>query len=301
MKTSTAGIAALVADEGEVLKAYRDVVGVWTIGVGLTAASGLITPKAGMTITRAESRRLLALALEKKYEPSVRAMLPKATQAEFDGALSFHYNTGAIRKASWVPAFIARQLASAGSRFKSWNKAGGKVIRGLTLRREREWKLISLGIYPHGIKPDVVPPAEPAPTVVEEPIKVLRPGATGEKVVELQRRLQAIKLYDGSLDGKYGDKTKAAVEAFQKLHPVLTVDGIAGPATNDTLQRVADATRKSVVATVASAGSTSVGLGTLPDVGAAAVAITAVAAVGFTAWRYRDELKALVKLKLGRT
>ena len=32
-----AGLEQLVAEEGEVLHAYRDVAGVWTIGVGLTA------------------------------------------------------------------------------------------------------------------------------------------------------------------------------------------------------------------------------------------------------------------------
>lgn len=297
MKTSTAGLAALVADEGEVLTAYRDVVGVWTIGVGLTAASGLITPKEGMTITRAESRRLLALALDQKYEPSVRAMLPDAFQHEFDGAVSFHYNTGAIKSASWVSAFKSGARELARSKLLLWNKAGGKVIRGLTLRREREANLIFNGVYPHGIQPEVALPNVPAPVVVEEPVKVLKSGSTGEQVVFLQQRLQALGLYKGSTDGKFGPKTDLAVRAFQRLHKVLTVDGVAGPATLATLQRVSDATSKTVRYAAISGGTSAIGIGTMPAWGSALVVAAGIAAVGFIVWRYRDEFRALMKMK----
>jgi len=101
---SPAGLEQLVAEEGEVLRAYRDVAGVWTIGVGLTAASGVVTPKAGMVITKAESRRLLAAALKRRYEPAVAAAMLGAPAHAFDGAVSFHFNTGAIARASWVKA-----------------------------------------------------------------------------------------------------------------------------------------------------------------------------------------------------
>ena len=51
MQLSDKGLAFLETHEGVVLKAYRDPVGVWTIGAGLTAASGVVKPKAGMVIT----------------------------------------------------------------------------------------------------------------------------------------------------------------------------------------------------------------------------------------------------------
>ena len=44
MQTSAQGIVALELEEGVVLKAYRDAVGVWTIGAGLTASSGVVRP-----------------------------------------------------------------------------------------------------------------------------------------------------------------------------------------------------------------------------------------------------------------
>jgi lysozyme len=294
MRTSEAGKAALIADEGEVLNAYPDVKGVWTIGVGLTAASGLITPKRGMTITREESRRLFAIALEKKYEPSVNAMFANVAQHVFDGSVSFHYNTGAIRTATWVSKFKAGLISAAKTSFLSWNKSGGTVVRGLTLRRGREWKLISEGVYPHGIKPDVAP-VEPAPVVVEEPIKVLREGSKGEAVVELQRKLAALNLYKGSLDGDFGPKTKVAVAAFQRLHPVLIVDGIAGPATLAQLQRVADAKAKTVTYGAVSTAAIATSVGTMPLWVAAIPAAVAVGAIAWTVWRYRDEFKVLMK------
>lgn len=293
MRTSAAGIAALVADEGEVLNAYRDVVGVWTIGVGLTAASGLIKPTAGMKITREESRRLLALALEKRYEPAVARVLPKAKQHEFDGAVSFHYNTGAIATASWPDKFKAGAISAAKSAFLSWNKGGKppRPIKGLTLRRQREWDLIEKGVYPHGIKPTVTP-ATPAPAVAEEPTKVLTLGSNGEAVVDLQRRLQALKLYVGSLDGKFGPKTEAAVKAFQRSHPVLIVDGKAGPATLATLKRMEAAPKSAVVYGAVGAGAAATGLGVAPLWIGVGVAVIAACALGWVAWRYRDEWRA---------
>ena len=59
---------------------------------------------------------------------------------------------------------------------------------------------------------------------------LLRQGATGQVVVELQQKLQASGFDIGSLDGDFGTKTKAAVMAFQKARG-LVVDGIVGPAT----------------------------------------------------------------------
>jgi hypothetical protein len=83
------GIPFLEAHEGVVLTAYRCPAGKWTIGAGLTAASGVVAPHAGMTITRAEARRLLKLALARNYEPGVRQVLGPVPQHAFDGAVSF--------------------------------------------------------------------------------------------------------------------------------------------------------------------------------------------------------------------
>lgn len=67
------------------------------------------------------------------------------------------------------------------------------------------------------------------------PAVSLRPGAKGDAVKALQRRLKTLTLYNGSIDGKYGTGTENAVRAFQRRMG-LKVDGIAGQATLQALE-----------------------------------------------------------------
>ena len=59
---------------------------------------------------------------------------------------------------------------------------------------------------------------------------VLRQGARGGEVEEVQRRLKNWGYYDGSVDGVYGPATAKAVKYFQQKNG-LTPDGICGKAT----------------------------------------------------------------------
>lgn len=61
-------------------------------------------------------------------------------------------------------------------------------------------------------------------------VAILRKGASGGEVKELQRRLKMWGYYSGSVDGIYGTKTVEAVKYFQRKNG-LTVDGVAGKAT----------------------------------------------------------------------
>lgn len=85
--------------------------------------------------------------------------------------------------------------------------------------------------------PTAAAPAPSAePTSPEQPSgpPILRLGAEGSAVSQLQQELQTLGYYDGSIDGGFGELTEAAVIAFQtKLQ--LTVDGVVGPSTWDTL------------------------------------------------------------------
>lgn len=62
------------------------------------------------------------------------------------------------------------------------------------------------------------------------PTRTLRKGSTGSDVKSVQTRLKELGYYTGSIDGKYGSGTMAAVKAFQKANG-LSVDGLAGSAT----------------------------------------------------------------------
>ena len=50
------------------------------------------------------------------------------------------------------------------------------------------------------------------------PVPVLRSGAQGEAVWQLQERLQALGYLTGSVDGQFGPATKEAVQLFQRQH-----------------------------------------------------------------------------------
>lgn len=71
-----------------------------------------------------------------------------------------------------------------------------------------------------------------APSYVQT--AVLRQGASGGEVKELQRRLKQWGYYSGSVDGIYGKQTTEAVKYFQRKNG-LVADGIAGKATYEAL------------------------------------------------------------------
>ncbi len=146
MKTSGRGRDDIAGHEGVVLKAYRDVAGILTIGVGHTANAGPPVPKAGMTITRAEALAIFARDLG-RFEMRVAAALGEVPQHVFDGAVSFDYNTGAIHRASWVRSYRRGDMAAAERQLMLWNKAGGRVVKGLARRRAAEADLIFRGRY----------------------------------------------------------------------------------------------------------------------------------------------------------
>ncbi|EDX87352.1 Putative peptidoglycan binding domain protein [Synechococcus sp. PCC 7335] len=78
---------------------------------------------------------------------------------------------------------------------------------------------------------------EQSATEADEPSPpVLRPSAEGPAVSQLQRELQTLGYYDGTIDGKYGALTEAAVRAFQ-ADQQLIVDAIVGPSTWTALTR----------------------------------------------------------------
>lgn len=65
----------------------------------------------------------------------------------------------------------------------------------------------------------------------------LQEGSKGVAVRGLQRMLVTRGFDPGEIDGRFGPKTKAAVNAFQSDHG-LDVDGIVGPKTWDSLRQV---------------------------------------------------------------
>ena len=76
----------------------------------------------------------------------------------------------------------------------------------------------------------------PTPEVTQVPVTyvTLRPGSEGQNVKKLQEKLIELGFLNSRADGQYGQKTKAAVAAFQETYG-LKVDGIAGNETQTLL------------------------------------------------------------------
>lgn len=150
MQTSMKGVAALAAHEGLVPAPYRDSVNVLTVYIGHTAAAGSPDPASMPMAMPGDLDAAIVQAFEvfradlAKYEAAVsKAITVPIEQHEFDAAVSFHYNTGAIRRASWVKSLNAGDRVAAASKIMNWTKPPE-----ITERRRAEQTLFADGIYP---------------------------------------------------------------------------------------------------------------------------------------------------------
>lgn len=113
----------------------------WTIGWGATGAG--LDPETrigpGTVWTQAECDARLEVDLERYAAEVARAIGDAATtQAQFDALVSFHYNTGAIARATLTRKHCAGDHSGAAREFARWNKAAGRVMKGLIRRRAAE-------------------------------------------------------------------------------------------------------------------------------------------------------------------
>ena len=127
------------------VKAYWDSHGaVWTIAWGLTG------PDIGRDTvwTAAEANRRFDEYLERYADDVKKALgssLAATSQAQFDALVSFHYNTGAIFRATLTRKHKAGDFAGAAREFSKWVKAGGVTLKGLVRRRAAEAELYRSG------------------------------------------------------------------------------------------------------------------------------------------------------------
>ena len=140
MRTSEAGILLIKSFEGCRTVAYQDAVGVWTIGYGHT-----IDVKEGMTITQHQCDVMLEVDIE-TYENYVnKYVIVFLTQNQFDALVSWVYNLGPtnLRNSTMLKVLNAGKYGEVPYQMKRWNRAGGKVLKGLVVRRKAEAELFN--------------------------------------------------------------------------------------------------------------------------------------------------------------
>ncbi len=148
MKTSTAGRKLIGQREAVILTAYKDIAGIWTIGVGHTSAAGAPEVTAGMKITADEASDILSrdlVVFENIVNEAVKILL---NQNEFDALVSFTFNVGtdAFLASTLLKDLNAGNRDGAADQFLVWNeitdpKTKKKVVASdLTKRRTAERK-----------------------------------------------------------------------------------------------------------------------------------------------------------------
>ena len=144
MKAGERGLALMKEFEGCKLAACQCPAGIWTIGIGSTHyGDGTPVTKSRTLPTEKAAIALLAATIG-QYEKAVNAVDAELTQNEFDALVCLCYNIGVgnFSSSTLVKMLNAGEdKEEVAKQFVRWNKAGGKVMAGLTRRREAEAKL----------------------------------------------------------------------------------------------------------------------------------------------------------------
>jgi lysozyme len=149
LKKGGAAVAMAVAliggYEGLRLNSYRDVIGVWTVCYGETRGI-----RKGMTFTRAECDEQFSDGLV-EFERGMRKCLLRPDDIPIKPyiafmSLSYNIGVGAFCKSSIAARANAGDYRDACNRIPAFNKAGGRVIRGLVVRRADEQKFCLSGL-----------------------------------------------------------------------------------------------------------------------------------------------------------
>jgi len=142
--TSLLGLNLIKKYEGLRLTAYLCPAGVPTIGYGSTRHPNGKKVILGEKLTGEKEATQLLLGTLSPYEDAVNKHLPNLNQCQFDALVCFAYNvgTGALVKSTLMRKAKANSAdPSILDEFLKWNKAGGKVLTGLTNRRRDEANL----------------------------------------------------------------------------------------------------------------------------------------------------------------
>lgn len=159
MKVSTDLITMLKHHEGVRYRPYQCPALLWTVGVGhvidpkhikipFAKRKAISIPKGwNRKLSEEEVDAILKKDLE-RFERGVLRLCPTGlTQHRFDSLVSFSFNlgVGSLQKSTLRRKHNRGDYSGAGSEFPKWVRAGGKILRGLVIRRNDEMNLYLYG------------------------------------------------------------------------------------------------------------------------------------------------------------
>jgi lysozyme len=139
VNVSKAGIALIKHHEGVRSRPYRCPANLWTVGVGHLIGDGKSLPDSwNRTFTAEEIDGILKSDL-RRFELGVHKMLPNVPlrQHEFDAIISFCFNLGlgCFQRSTIRQALLRGDKKAAMESLVKYCRAGGKILRGLQIRR----------------------------------------------------------------------------------------------------------------------------------------------------------------------
>ena len=152
MNISARCIEDIKHHEGVRQKPYRDSVYLWTVGVGHLMYDSQaklpvdqrmavqLLPQDNRTFSMEEVNAILRSDLA-RFERGVSTFCPvPLTQGNFDGLVSFAFNVGlgTLQRSTLRQKILRGDIQGAADEFLKYNKAGGKILKGLVTRRNDE-------------------------------------------------------------------------------------------------------------------------------------------------------------------
>ena len=204
MHINEAGLKIVKNFEGLRLQSYKCPAGVITIGYGHTGSYKGKPLTLGMTITKEEAEELLKQDLV-KYENYVDDLHRDFNENEYSALVSFCYNCGPASLKSLCKNRTNEQIGNA---LLLYNKAGGKVLAGLTKRRKAERDLF---FTPVKEKQEVPIPSLPYKVKTKCDINIRKGAGTNYPIMKVAKKgavltVWAIETVDGKKWGKNGEE-----------------------------------------------------------------------------------------------
>jgi lysozyme len=134
-----AAVSLVKQFEGCQLTSYKCPAGIWTVGYGQTGPDVV----GGVTWTQEQADERLKASLEKFADAVDGLVKVPLTDNQRAALISFAYNvgSGALWRSTLLRKLNEGKPREAAEQFLVWNKAGGKVLPGLSRRRVAERKL----------------------------------------------------------------------------------------------------------------------------------------------------------------